>query len=126
MNLAINKGSRATDVIVEGSGIILTYFEIGNSIWKLCHLLKKLTDDEAKSLLGVSLKLFNRLEILDLAENDAIEIAELANAHGVTFYDSSYLYAAKKNRLTLVTDDERLAKASRHEKLKVLPSASVL
>ena len=126
VNLAINGGSKAADAIAEGSGISLTFYEIGNSVWKLHYLLKKLSHDDAKSLLETSLQLFGRLDILNLTASDAIQVEELASVRKVTFYDSSYLYAAKKNKLALVTDDERLTRAAHHETIATFSSASIL
>lgn len=126
VNLALDGGSKAVDVIAEGSALVLTFYEMGNSVWKLSHLLKKLSSEESKSLLGVLLQLFDQLSILNLGTSDAMQIEELATLHRITFYDSAYLYAAKKNKLVLVTDDGQLARAAGREKIEAVSSSSIL
>jgi predicted nucleic acid-binding protein len=125
VNLAIHAGSRAADSISGGYGIPLTFYEIGNSIWKLHVLLRKISQVEADSLTELSLRLFDRLEIVSLGTTDAVGIERLAASHRMSFYDSSYIYAAKKNRLALITDDEKLAKNANMEKIEVLRSTSI-
>jgi predicted nucleic acid-binding protein len=126
VNLTANEASAAIDATRGGSALNLTFFEIGNSVWKTHQLLKKLSLDEARSLLEVSIQLLARLEILNLTREDALQIMELANTHGITFYDSSYLYASKKNKLSLITDDARLGRVAQKEKVETLSSVSTI
>ncbi len=45
------------------------------------------------------------------------EVFDLAVKEGLTVYDASYVLTAMKNKLTLVTDDQKLAsKASKYVK----------
>jgi predicted nucleic acid-binding protein len=44
---------------------------------------------------------------------------ELAIKHGLTIYDAMYLALARRQRVTLVTRDKRLADAARGERLDV-------
>jgi predicted nucleic acid-binding protein len=126
MNLVANGASKAVDATRGGSVINLTYFEIGNSVWKTHQLLKKLSNEEARSLLNVSVQLLGRLELLDLARDDAAEILEIANKHKITFYDASYLYASLRNKLTLITDDARLGVAARQEGIATISSSTTI
>ena len=57
-----------------------------------------------------------KIESLNMKE-DVAEAMRLATKLGITFYDSSYLYAAKKLNLTLVTEDMELK--SKAEKVGV-------
>jgi predicted nucleic acid-binding protein len=125
VNLAINGGSKVVGNLGEGSALGLTFYEVGNSVWKLRNLLKKLSRDEAKSLLVVSLQLMGRLDIVEFDIADAVQIENIASEKKITFYDSAYLYAAKKNKLSLVTDDNRLAKAAMKEKIEAVSSSSL-
>ena len=45
---------------------------------------------------------------------------ELANRHGLSFYDSMYLELALRRQLPLATFDRRLARAARAEGLDVV------
>jgi predicted nucleic acid-binding protein len=46
---------------------------------------------------------------------------QLAERHGLTVYDATYLELAERRRLTLATLDEALARAARAEGIKVVP-----
>jgi predicted nucleic acid-binding protein len=43
-----------------------------------------------------------------------VEIAELAEAHGITTYDAAYLELATRLKCPLATQDKALAKAAKH------------
>jgi predicted nucleic acid-binding protein len=126
VNLATQGGSKAIYAVEQGFGLALTFFEIGNSIWKLHSLFKKLSNEEAQDLLEGSLGLFYKLNLITFDTKDAIEIEKLARSRKITFYDSCYLYASKKNKSPLVTDDEKLARAARNETVEALSSLSLL
>lgn len=125
INLAISFGAKATETISEGSGISLTFYELGDSVSKLHLQLKKITKDEAKTLLENSLSLYGLLEIKTL-HGEASKMEEIAISEQITFYDSSYLYAAKRDNLTLITDDERLTSVAKSQKIRVVSSGSLL
>jgi predicted nucleic acid-binding protein len=127
VNLATLGGSKATKAVEQGFGLALSFYEIGNSIWKLHSLLKKLSHEQAQALLEVSLGLFNELNLLNLSAKDAIEIEKRSNKLKVTFYDSSYLYSSKQYNLPLVTDDQKLARAAKNEGIEIVsPSLSLV
>jgi predicted nucleic acid-binding protein len=126
VNLATLGGSKAAHAVEQGFGLALTFFEIANSVWKLHSLLKKLSNEEAEALLEGSLGLFYKLNPLTLNTKDAIEIEKLAKNRKITFYDSCYAYASKKNKAPLVTDDEKLARVARNEGVEVLSSLSLI
>jgi predicted nucleic acid-binding protein len=123
INLAISSGAKATGEISGGYGIPLTFYELGNSVWKLHLLLKRISKEEAKSLLENSLSLYGLLGKISL-EGEGTKIEELAISQRITFYESSYLYAAKRENLTLVTDDERLTGVAKSQKISVVSSVS--
>jgi len=57
-------------------------------------------------LLGVPLENIGGIEM---------ELYELASRERLTVYDASYLYIARRDKLTLVSDDDKLlSKASRY------------
>jgi predicted nucleic acid-binding protein len=126
LNLAANGGSSAPTAVMGGCSLSLAYFELGNSVLKLHHLLKKLSTEDDRSLLSGSLELLSQLTIQVLGREDAAEIERLGIERKLSFYDSVYLYAAKREKLTLVTDDEALLKVARIEKVETLKSLSIL
>ncbi len=93
----------------------LTYYEVGNAIWKESNLTKFLTPEESKTLEKVVQTILTRT---DRIVNEAVtfqKILEIAKAENLSFYDSSYTYFAKEKGLKLVTEDEQLrAKAQKY------------
>jgi len=95
----------------------LTFYEVGNAIWKDTYLTKFLTKGESEALR-------NRIQIV-LGRTDRIgseaanfqKILDISESERLSFYDSSYLFAAREKNLILVTEDRELrAKAEKHVK----------
>ena len=87
----------------------LTIYEALNALWKESRLLKKLSFKEALALAEVLDSLREFMKLLR-TEGLGIEILRVALDKGMTAYDASYVVLAKKNKLTLVTEDSKLAK----------------
>jgi predicted nucleic acid-binding protein len=120
VNIIVNRGSEATKLLKNHIILDLTIYEVGNSIWKLYYLEKKITYEEACKFLRLFLSLTQRMTILSI---DGIEenVKKHSVEKGLTFYDASYVAVSENQNLLLVTDDDRLAKvASKHG--KVMPS----
>lgn len=120
INIIVNRGSEATKLLKNHIILDLTIYEVGNSIWKLCYLEKKITHEEACKFLRLFLSLTQHMTILSI---DGIEenVKKHSVEKGLTFYDASYVAVSENQNLLLVTDDDRLAKvASKHG--KVMPS----
>jgi len=94
----------APGILHGGSTIPLVYYEIGNTIWKLCTKLKQVRPDEAQMLLETM--------FLNVRKMDTIGQLEAAVEQGLTYYDAAYLVAARRSGKTLVTDDRELAKSA--------------
>ena len=73
---------------------------------------RKITHEEAEAFLLTVAGFLGLLRLVSLAEIDLKRILSLAVSNRLTFYDSSYIAAAEAKRLTLVTDDEALAKVA--------------
>jgi predicted nucleic acid-binding protein len=122
LNLLLSEGSRSL-AILSGQAILdLTTYDLGNSIWRLSHLQKKITKTEACTLLDVCLEVRSNMKVLSIKGLEE-DVKELSSGMGQSFYDSAYLVVAKKLNLELVTDDKKLQKAALNCKLKT--SASV-
>ncbi len=74
---------------------------------------RKLTNEEALTLLVTATDLFEQLDRVPFQELDANRILEIAISDKLTFYDASYVVAAEVKRMTLVTDDAELREAAR-------------
>ena len=94
-----------------GATLDLALYESLNAVWKEHLLLKKLDKDTALAFLEVIDGVFNVIEILSIRGLER-EVFNLASEENVTIYDASYIYIAMKNKLTLVTDDQKLKKKS--------------
>jgi len=128
VNMAAFGGGKVVDVVteVDASVLPLTYYEVGNAIWKMHHLIKKLDREEAISLLEVSMKLLDRLKIIECSRDDSSEIVNLALDQNLTFYDASYLFVATKHQLSLITDDGKLSKIATNLKIENRSSAAII
>lgn len=85
----------------------LTVYEVVNALWKEATLVKAIAPQEASKIV----KLFTRaLEFTRILSPHPYEDEILSTARelNVTAYDASYIVLAKKNGLTLVTEDKKL------------------
>lgn len=107
-------GEKVVDVVRGNVTADLAFYEIGNALWKECHLHQRLSAKEAAKTLNFIRSLTGLMRVLDAKNSDFGERV-LANALdlGITYYDSIYLTIAEKIKGTLVTDDEKLLDASR-------------
>ncbi len=112
LNLLIQKGSSALKLLNEQAILDLTVYEVGNSIWRLVHLERKISANQACSLLDSFLLLTQYMKTLTITGIEK-SVKEFSIHEGVTFYDAAYLVAATNNGLALVTDDKSLAKVAR-------------
>jgi predicted nucleic acid-binding protein len=116
LNLLLNEGSKALAVLSGQAVLDLTTYEIGNSIWRLSYLQKKITKGETCSLLDSCLKVISGMKVLHINGLEE-DIKELSSDVGQSFYDSAYLVVAKNHNLELVTDDKKLLKAALNSKI---------
>jgi len=102
-------GKKAVEAIGEKTTLDLARYELGNIVWKECILKSLITPDEAMSRAEEIAKILAimRVELVETGE-DFMEVMRLSTELKITFYDASYLYMAKKNNLTLITEDVEL------------------
>lgn len=93
----------------------LTFYEIGNAIWKESTLTKFLTPKETETLGTIAQTILAKTSRLANDAKAFQKILEVAQTERLSFYDSSYIFAAKETALTLVTEDKELkTKARKH------------
>lgn len=85
----------------------LARYELGNLIWKRRTLIKDLGRDECKQLIEVIKRTLSIMEILSIKCHEA-EIAEISENLNLTFYDASYVFAAKSKSTPPVTGDSEI------------------
>jgi predicted nucleic acid-binding protein len=93
----------------------LTFYEVGNAVWKESCLTKFLTKNETEVLRNRLQTVLARTERIPSEASNFQRILEISESEKLTFYDSSYLFAAKEKGFVLVTEDNKLrAKAEKH------------
>jgi predicted nucleic acid-binding protein len=125
--LLIKKAEATTTVecLQESLILNLTFYEIGNAVWKESTLLKYLTPQEATKLKTLAQTVLAKIEQATNEGEDFQKILEIAQDQKLTFYDSSYIFYAKQNGLQLVTEDKQLeTKAKKY--VKVQTTATLL
>jgi len=111
--LVKHKGGDSSKTLRTSATTALAAYELGNAVWRETHLLKLLTEDEAKELIGLIYSLLETMTIIPFEpRRDGGATLESALATDLSFYDASYLSAAIKTGYTLVTEDKRLAKSA--------------
>ena len=93
----------------------LTYYEVGNAIWKESTLTKFLTPEDSKTLEKVAQTILMKTDRITIEAAVFQKILEIAKNEKLSFYDSSYIYFAKEKDLKLITEDKQLkAKAQKY------------
>jgi predicted nucleic acid-binding protein len=85
----------------------LTFYEVGNAIWKSVSR-ELLTEKEARKLLEIFGEVAKILNVAVLEKEKMYNVLKISVKESITFYDASYIFLAVKNGLDLVTDDEKL------------------
>ncbi|AAK41096.1 Conserved hypothetical protein [Saccharolobus solfataricus P2] len=84
--------------------LTLTFYEVGNAIWKEYYIHKKVKDPITLSMLfNDLLRRFNVVEDPPLDK-----VMKVAIDKGLTYYDASYVYVAESLGLTLVSNNREL------------------
>ena len=89
----------------------LARYELGNILLTEMNLRKAIGEIEQRSLLSLIMRALNVMLIVNV-NDDEQGVMDLATKYKLSFYDASYVYAAKKHAAVLVTQDERLSKDS--------------
>lgn len=83
----------------------LTFFEVGNSIRKLCAAEQERSRDDGAALLRVVEGLREELSVYTLADVGTERVYQLARDEGQSFYDCAHIAGAEHADATLVTED---------------------
>ena len=85
----------------------LTVYEVGNALWKASRrgAVKRLAP--VAEMFEEVLKGLERLSI----GSRIYEVLDVAAKNGMTFYDASYVYVARREGLRLVTEDPELLRS---------------
>lgn len=110
--------SRKTVQVAGEYTLELARYELGNAILKEYRIFKTLKLDEVEELAAAVTKLLDNMTIVSAPEE--VEVIKVAVETSLSFYDASFLTAAKKMGLTLSTEDERLLKAANRLGVKTM------
>jgi predicted nucleic acid-binding protein len=91
----------------------LTFYEVGNAIWKESGLTKFLTPKEAEKLMTTAETVLANINRVTNEAKDFQKILKIAQTEKLSYYDSSYVYSAKETGLQLVTEDKELGTKAR-------------
>ena len=101
----IQNPERSKAIIINSYVLDLTYYEVGNIIWKEYKWGKLKNFKRAIELIS---ELLDLTTTINISTDDLGEIENLATTLDLTFYDASYVYYAKKLGLNLLTNDRKI------------------
>jgi len=115
-------------VVLQGSATLdLARYELGNVIWKECSLERTITVEEAEGRVADLAKILKAMEIVRVETSEDFRgVMQHATKTRTSFYDASYLYAAKRRKLILVTEDSELQAKAKHSGIRTLRVVDVL
>jgi len=112
----------AVEILLKNYTVELARYELGNILWKERILHRRINGDEMIKLMELVKGALSFMKILSV-ECYEEEVIDTTEKLGLTFYDASYVFYAKKMGLTLITEDEKLIeKAKPHVKTLKLDS----
>jgi predicted nucleic acid-binding protein len=98
---------------LEGECLLdLTFYEVGNAFWKINKLIGKSDKETALAAINEASLLMAQMGAIRVEEGDLKDVMEIAFDTSLSFYDSAYLYVARRRNLVLVTEDEGLLRNS--------------
>lgn len=98
--LVLSLRERLLDYSSHFSVLDLTLYEVGNVIWKEYRRGRIRNPQVVANLFQEVLNIIQVLKVSDMRE-----ILDLAINENLTFYDASYLHAARQYKLKLITED---------------------
>jgi len=118
-------GEEVIDVVKGNVTADLIFYEVGNAVWKECRFFRRLSVTEAVKTLDFISSLLDVMEVF-VVKDSGLGGKVLANAVKleVSYYDAVYLTLAEEIGGVLVTDDTKLAEASKTKGVKTLRSES--
>jgi predicted nucleic acid-binding protein len=119
-------GARAAPLLRGKVTLDLAPYELGNVIWKQVLLEKRMTVETAEERVADLSKILKSMRVVGIGEEgDMKEVMRLATRANITFYDASYLYAAMRDAMTLVTEDRDLGAVARREGVRTKTASQI-
>lgn len=100
---------RSIEALKGKTTLDLARYELGNVIWRECALKNIINVEEALNEAENVAKVLKFTMVKGIRSSEEFKgVMKLAVKLKLTFYDAAYLYAAKANGFTLVTEDKEL------------------
>lgn len=111
-------GEKSLDLLEGEATLDLALYELGNVVWKEYALRKSMGKEEAIRRVNDLSSVLRLMDTMTIALADLSGVMKVAVEWNLTFYDSSYLYIAKKLGATLVTEDDELLRKAKEAGVK--------
>jgi predicted nucleic acid-binding protein len=95
--------------VLEGYTLDLARYELLNVVWK--KLSKDGVEEEYPRLVKIIKRVLGLLRVITI-DCSELDILKIARHLGITVYDASYVFYARKLDVALVTEDQRLRRAA--------------
>ncbi len=102
----------AVNTLAGESTLDLAIYELGNVVWKESRS-KKRSEDETSTIVGFIEQVLGVMDVRRIQLSDIQKIERNAIKLALSFYDASYYTTARAGNRTLVTEDERLHRATK-------------
>ncbi len=108
----IGERAGSVEILKDGFRLELTFYEVGNSIRRVYLRRKKVEQTDVARKMRAAAKILGLMEVTPITTDETDAIMQIAMGRSLTFYDASYLHAAKRDGLALITEDEPLREAA--------------
>jgi predicted nucleic acid-binding protein len=112
VEVLITRKEDSVDILRTGFQLELTLYEVGNSIRRVYSRRKQAEQTEVMRKIRAAAKILGLMDVTPIVTEEAEAIMGIAIGHSLTFYDAAYMYAARRDGLVLVTEDEALRKVA--------------
>lgn len=93
--------------------ISLARYELGNVVWKRGTLSGDISPERQAKLLALVSEGLKLMKVIGIAGQEG-GVLEVAEGLKITFYDASYVHAAKAQGVPLVTEDRALREKAKN------------
>lgn len=99
-------------VLFDEHTLDLTFYEAGNALWKLAVARDELSDASLQDAMALLASLQREAVVETIIGPGFADVSQTAQNEGLTFYDAAYLHVARRESLTLITEDSALRNAA--------------
>jgi len=97
--------SRKINILKNAYVLTLSVYEFGNIFWKEIKILKAISEEEGLLVLKFFQKKIQEMKIVN---PDFVDVLKVALNLNISYYDASFVQAAKRFNVPLITEDKKL------------------